>query len=130
MDLLEEIMDQECDTILEDESIKEISVLLLRFLEMLKNNQLEAIQSELLRLLPCDQWITPGRKINIISPASDCSSDEDAEEMDDKTNTHSLSVMNNSTSPSTSGSTMQVMEEDEVDPGWTVVQKGKRRNLK
>jgi pre-rRNA-processing protein TSR2 len=125
MDLLEEIMDQECDTILEDESIKEISSILVRHLAMLKSGQLEAIQSELSSLPLCDQWIAQGRKINIINDPEDSSSDDDDD--DDDGNDQHMNVTENLAAPSTSGSTMQVVEEDTTDPGWTVVRKGKRK---
>ncbi|KAG5681777.1 hypothetical protein PVAND_011185 [Polypedilum vanderplanki] len=122
MDLLEDIMDQECDTILEDDSIKEISSILLRYLELLKNGQVEVIKSELSCLPPCEQWIEQGKKINIINDPDD----DDSSSSEDEQNNQQMSVSANVTSPSTSGSTMQVVEEE--DPGWTVVRKGKRRN--
>ena len=54
--------------------------------------------------------------------------DDDDEEMDTTTKGH-FNIAQNSMqeAPSTSGSTMQVEEED-LDPGWTIVKKGKRKN--
>lgn len=122
-DLLEDILDQEFDTICEDQSTKEISNILLRYLELLNSGQIELIKSELSALSPCSSWIVKGNKINIVKdPESDSSSGSDDEEMEsDNTN----QIVHNG--PSTSGSTMQVEEED-VDPGWTVVKKGKKKN--
>ncbi|KAL7035408.1 hypothetical protein ACKWTF_008352 [Chironomus riparius] len=123
MDLLEDILDQEFDTVCQDQSTKEISNILLRYLELLNSGQLELIKSELTALSPCNNWIVKGNKINIIKdPEDDSSSGSDDEDMEsDSTNNK------DSNGPSTSGSTMQVEEED-VDPGWTIVKKGKRKN--
>lgn len=121
-DLLEDILDQEFDTICEDESTKEVSRILLKYLELINSGQVEVIKSELSKLPPCNSWIVKGSKINIIRDAESSSSDESDEEMD----TYNAPQQNHSV-PSTSGSTMRVQEED-LDPGWTVVKKGKRRN--
>lgn len=125
MDLIEDILDQEFDTICEDQSTKEISNILLRYLELLNSGQLELIKSELSALAPCSNWIVKGNKINIVQdPDDDDSSGSDDEKMEsDNTN----NIAHSNIGPSTSGSTMQVEEED-VDPGWTVVKKGKRKN--
>jgi pre-rRNA-processing protein TSR2 len=122
MDLLEDIMDQEFDTICDDNSIKEISVYLIKYLNLLRNGQLEQIRAEISQLPPCEMWIVSGRKINFVSKPDDESSSDDDEEME----TGDVKVTNSATAPSTSGSTMQVMEED-VDPGWTVVKTKKRK---
>lgn len=124
IDLLEEILDQEFDTICEDDSIKEISRVLIKYLEMLKNNQLDTIRSEISLLPPCSMWIVPGNRINIIKTDSDSSDDDD---VDDEEDMNSMIVTENSSTPSTSGSTMQVMEEEE-NSEWTVVRKNKKHN--
>lgn len=120
-------MDQEFDTICEDESIKEISKLLLKYLEMIKNNQLDIIKTELSQLSPCNNWIVPGNRINIIHDPEDDSDTDNSEDDEIEMNDNNFSITKNTSAPSTSGSTMQV-EENDVDPGWTVVKKGKRRN--
>ena len=123
VDLLEDIMDQEFATICDDNSIKEISMYLIKYLKMLRNGQSELVGAELSQLPPCDLWIISGRKINFVSkPDDESSSDEDDEDMEMSEG----KITENSTAPSTSGSTMQVMEED-VDPGWTMVKTKKRK---
>lgn len=116
-------MDQEFDTICDDNSIKEISTYLMKYLIMLRAGNIELIRAELSQLPPCDMWIVQGRKINFVSKPDDESSsdDDDDEEMD----SGDIIVTDNTSAPSTSGSTMQVEEED-IDPGWTIV-KGKKR---
>lgn len=113
-------MDQEFQTICDDNSIKEISSYLVRYLKMLREGQVEQIRAELSQLPPCEMWIIHGRRINFVSkPDDDSSSDEDDEDI-------GMSISANTEAPSTSGSTMQVEEED-IDPGWTVVKANKKR---
>lgn len=121
-DIMEDIMDQEFHTVCDDNSIKEISCLLTRYLKMLQGGQVDAIRAELSQLPPCDMWIVPGRQIKFaMKPDDESSSDEDDDEMD----SGDMAVTDCTNAPSTSGSTMQVEEED-IDPGWTKV-KGKKR---
>lgn len=120
IDVLEDIMDQEYSTICDDNSIKEISSFLIKYLKLLQEGNVAQIQSELSQLPPCEMWIVPGRKINFVSKPDDESSSDD----DDDDGMEGITE-NCPSAPSTSGSTMQVMEED-VDPGWTTV-KGKKR---
>lgn len=92
---------------------------------MLKSGNMEQIRVELSQLPPCDMWIVQGRQIKFISkPDDDSSSSEDEDEaMDDG----GMTITENHSAPSTSGSTMQVEEED-IDPGWTRVGgKGKKK---
>jgi pre-rRNA-processing protein TSR2 len=122
VDLLEDIMDEEFDTVCDDGSTKEISLVLVKYLRMLQQGKIEDIKQELNNLGPCQIWIRPGHRINYIkSPDSDSSSESD-EEMD-------VPSENQVTGPSTSGSTIPMEEEDmaEVDPGWTVVKTKKRK---
>jgi pre-rRNA-processing protein TSR2 len=125
IDLLEDIMDQEFQTVCDDNSIKEISCLLIKYLKLLRDGNIEQIRTELALFPPCDIWIVAGRKINFISkPEDESSTDEDDDDMEGDS-TGKIKVTSNTSAPSTSGSTMQVEEED-IDPGWTVV-KGKRK---
>jgi len=126
VDLLEDIMDQEFDTICDDNSIKEISASLVRYLTLLKEGQLGPIQQELSQLPPCEMWIVPGRRINFVSNPESSSDDDDDDEDEDMDVGGDGVMTENTTAPSTSGSTMQV-EEEEVDPGWTVVKTKKKK---
>lgn len=87
---------------------------------------MEQIRAELSQLPPCDQWIVQGRQIKFVSkPDDESSSDEDDDDaMDDS----EIKITENHSAPSTSGSTMQVEEED-IEPGWTRVG-GKSKNKK
>jgi pre-rRNA-processing protein TSR2 len=111
-------MDQEFDTICDDNSISEVSQLLIKFIIMLQNNQHDQIKTEFAQLPLCEMWIVPGGRLKIIANKESDSSSEDGEDeqMDTK----------DSNMPSTSGSTMKFQEE-ETDPGWTVVQGRKKK---
>ncbi|CRK97764.1 CLUMA_CG011144, isoform A [Clunio marinus] len=128
VDLLEDIMDEEFNTICEDNSIAEIATFLIKYFNMLKSGNIQQIQQELGSLPPCEKWIVQGRKINFVSkPEDESSSDEEDEEMVESTiESPNVKINDNSLPPSTSGSTMKVIEE-EVDPGWTVVKTKKRK---
>ena len=121
---MEDIMDQEFNSICDDNSIKEIAGYLVKYLKMLREGQIEQIRAELSQLPPCEMWIVQGRRINFVSkPDDESSSDEDD---DDEMCDIGIKISENTTAPSTSGSTMQVEEED-VDPGWTVVKTHKKK---
>jgi pre-rRNA-processing protein TSR2 len=116
-ELLEDIMDQEFNTICEDDSTNEISIHLMRFLQMFREGRLPDVAAELAKLPPCVMWIKKGGKI--VYAAVDEDSDDNSFDYDE-------SVSHNVQGPSTSGSTTQMMEEDvECEPGWTMV-RGKR----
>lgn len=121
IDLLEDVMDQEFSTICDDDSIKEISSYLIKYLNLMKSGNFGQIQAELSQLPQCEPWIVQGRKINFVTKPDDESSseDEDMESAD-------VVISENTAAPSTSGSTMQVEEED-IDPGWTKVKTKKRK---
>lgn len=88
---------------------------------MLREGQVEQIKAELAQLPPCEMWIVQGRRINFVSKPDDESSSDDDDD-DDEMDCSEMRVCDNNAAPSTSGSTMQVEEED-IDPGWTVVGK-------
>ncbi|XP_050100907.1 uncharacterized protein LOC126581360 [Anopheles aquasalis] len=124
-ELLEEIMDQEYETICEDDSIQEISVLLMKYLNLLKQGKTEEVMAELRLMKPCEMWIVSGAKIKYqrMDDSSSESDDlaDDHEEMEVDTTSGSVDVV----SPSTEGSSTKFTEED-IDPGWTQV-RGRRR---
>lgn len=119
-EILEDIMDQEFDTLCDDNSIQEVTRILIKYFQMLQNNQQSQIMLELSQLPPCEMWIVPGGRVKIVHD-EESSSDEDDEMMDTSSDQATSSIV-----PSTSGSTMQFNEEDQVDPGWTVV-KGRKK---
>ncbi|XP_052888562.1 uncharacterized protein LOC128297048 [Anopheles moucheti] len=122
-EVLEEIMDQEFETICEDDSIHEVSGLLIKHLKMLKEGKEEEVRAEIDMMVPCEMWIMSGSKIKY-QPADDSSdSDEDQEDME--VEPASTVDVSSEVSPSTGGSSTKFIEEP-IDPGWTQV-RGRRR---
>lgn len=122
MDLLEDIMDEQFNTVCEDDSVKEVSTVLAKYFDMAKEGKMDTIRIELSQLPPCTNWIMPTfqvKKIRDEDSSSSSDDDDDDEEMNEGSKPTSTSK--NNAIPSTSGSTMDFEEED---PGWTVVKKG------
>lgn len=113
---LDQIMDQEYDTICDDNSTKEISIYLVRYLTLLKEGKDQDVVNEINQLPTCEKWINPKAKINYVTAPDSSSEESGGEEMDTEVG------------PSTSGSTTIVKVEPivEVDPGWILV-KTKRK---
>lgn len=57
-DVLEDIMDQEFNTICEDNSIQEVSESLFKFLSLMRNGETGQCEIEFNKLPPCKEWIT------------------------------------------------------------------------
>lgn len=122
MDLLEDIMDEQFNTVCEDDSVKEVSTVLAKYFDMAKEGKMDTIRIELSQLPPCTNWIMPTfqvKKIRDEDSSNSSDDDDDDEEMNEGSKPSSTSK--NNAIPSTSGSTMDFEEED---PGWTVVKKG------
>ncbi|XP_055642050.1 pre-rRNA-processing protein TSR2 homolog [Toxorhynchites rutilus septentrionalis] len=127
-EVIEEIMDQEFATICEDESIYEISEILINLLNMLKNNKVENVKEELTRMGPCEIWIRSGNRIKFQSiEDSSGTEDEDMDDQDMEVGPASIGrTMGGNSMPSSQGSTTDFVEE-EIDPGWTQVRNRRRR---
>ena len=107
-DILEEIMDQEFDTICDDNSTQEISVCLIKYLNLLKAGNHQQAQSELSSLPPCQVWIRPGNQIKMVQDPD--SSDDDEEDMKN------------------AGEPMEDEDEsEEEEEGWTKVKSTRRK---
>lgn len=126
-DLMEGVLDEDFNTICEDNSTREISMLLVRYLKMCREERLADIEAELSQLPPLKaRWLQPGHVMQYAS-RMDSSSDEEEEEdgQDPLNNGVRVREVAEPVMPSSSGSTMDVMEEDS---DWQVVKtKGRRK---
>lgn len=132
---LDQIMDQEFDTICDDNSTKgifcstlveifhfltcftlELAINMVKYLTWLREGKDAEIINEINQLPQCEKWIVVGKKINYVK-APDSSSESEGEDMDVEM------------TPSTSGSTQQVKIDDipDAEPGWTVVRPKTKR---
>ncbi|KAH8404270.1 hypothetical protein KR215_003309 [Drosophila sulfurigaster] len=82
-DVIEELMDQEFNTLCDDHSIPEICRNLLRYKQMAKASQYPQIEAELSRLPQGKDWLRPDVKITYTPIEGDSSSDEDMDEDDE-----------------------------------------------
>lgn len=125
-DLLETVLDEEFDTICQDNSTQEVSFFLIKYLRMLRENRLAEIETELSQLPALkERWLTVGHQVNYVAVADE-SSEEDENEEVVLENGIRISELESEIAPSTSGSTMEVMEE-EAEPGWTTIKSKNRR---
>lgn len=126
-DLMESVLDEDFNTICEDNSTREISLLLVKYLKMCRENRLAEIEAELSQLPPLkERWLQVGHAVQYASRMDDdSSSDDEDDDQDPMNNGVRVRDLTEPAMPSSSGSTMEVMEEDAE---WTVVKtKNKRK---
>uniref|UniRef100_A0A4Y0BEA5 Pre-rRNA-processing protein TSR2 homolog n=1 Tax=Anopheles funestus TaxID=62324 RepID=A0A4Y0BEA5_ANOFN len=125
-EVLEEIMDQEFETICEDDSTQEVSAVLIKHLKMLKEGKEEEVRAEIDLMVPCEMWIKSGSKIKYQQMDDSSDSDEDTNDQEDmEVEPASADDVCTEVNPSTCGSSTKFIEEP-IDPGWTQV-RGRRR---
>lgn len=125
-DLLEAALDEDFNTICEDNSTREISMLFVRYLKMCRENRLAEIEAELSQLPPLQEnWLRPGHVVQYASQMDDSSSDEEDDDgQDPMNNGFKVRDMPEPIEPSASGNTMEVTAEDSE---WTVVKTKNRK---
>uniref|UniRef100_A0A1A9X471 Pre-rRNA-processing protein TSR2 homolog n=1 Tax=Glossina brevipalpis TaxID=37001 RepID=A0A1A9X471_9MUSC len=123
--VLEELMDEEFDTICEDGSITEICRHLLRYKQMSLQGQYNEIEIELNKLPSGEEWLSPGAKATCIRVVNDSSSEDEATNTEDDMD---IGMENESESQrAIKPQTCQKNEEFvESDPGWTTVRGRKK----
>uniref|UniRef100_A0A182NQX5 Pre-rRNA-processing protein TSR2 homolog n=1 Tax=Anopheles dirus TaxID=7168 RepID=A0A182NQX5_9DIPT len=125
-EVLEEIMDQEFETICEDDSIHEVSGILIKYLRMLKEGKMEEVRAGIDQMVPCEMWIVSGSKIKYQRMDDSSESDDDADDQEEMEVEPAVSQNKSAeVNPSTCGSSTKFVEEN-ADPGWTQV-RGRRR---
>lgn len=76
-------MDEEFDTILEDNSVNEICMCLVQQLHRCTNGRFDEVRAEFAHLPPVARWLEPGAKIVNYLADSDSDSDEDDDDDED-----------------------------------------------
>lgn len=135
-ELLDDTMDEEFETICDDNSTQEIATCLVRFLALLRDQQYNAIELEISQLPACTQWLTPQFKVQYAPKAADDSSsdddDDDDESDDDMDDTpaekpaSARSSRRNGAASSSSAPPNGGGMETEEDDGWTTVSSRRR----
>uniref|UniRef100_A0A1A9V649 Pre-rRNA-processing protein TSR2 homolog n=1 Tax=Glossina austeni TaxID=7395 RepID=A0A1A9V649_GLOAU len=135
--VLEELMDEEFNTICEDGSVIEICQNLLRYKQMSLRGQYKEIESELTKLPSDKEWLNPNVKITYASADVDSSSEDEADNTGDDDDTDDMEVdLEDKTDsvfdcPSSSQCIIQshIRQKEEFiepDPGWTTVRRKKK----
>uniref|UniRef100_W8BNV3 Pre-rRNA-processing protein TSR2 homolog n=1 Tax=Ceratitis capitata TaxID=7213 RepID=W8BNV3_CERCA len=125
-DLLEELLDQEFDTICDDNSIPEICRNLLRYKELCIKGEYVQIESELSKLPQGKEWLRPDVKIVYTPIAGEDSSSDENDASGDSDNGMDVDESEESDVASCSRVTRsqtRKKEEEfvEPEPGWTTV---------
>lgn len=81
-DILSDIMDEEFDTIFEDNSVDDISMCLVRQLHRCMRGHTNEVRAEFAHLPPVINWLQPGFKV-VNHRADDSDSDSDSEDDDE-----------------------------------------------
>lgn len=116
---LEEIMDEEFETICEDNSTLEMATMLIKCLQLCQSQRFDEVQMEMSELAPCTMWLNPTFKVQYVeSPPSDSSDDEGDERMDEGGDSSGQTTGMNGHSSMAPPANATVVEEE---PGWTTV---------
>ncbi|XP_030376434.1 pre-rRNA-processing protein TSR2 homolog [Scaptodrosophila lebanonensis] len=129
-EVIEELMDQEFNTLCDDHSIPEICRNLLRYKQLALQGHYAQIETELSKLPQGKDWLRPDVKITYTPVAGDSSSDEDMDEDDDDMEDDDESEEEAaSSSRVTRSQTRKKQAEEFVEPeeGWTTVRTGRRK---
>ncbi|XP_037808408.1 pre-rRNA-processing protein TSR2 homolog [Lucilia sericata] len=126
-DVIEDLMDQEFDTICEDGSVSEICRHLLRYKQMSLQGQYAEIELELNKLPQGKEWLRPDVKVTY-TPIEGDSSSEDGSDSDDNDDDDMMDVEGDVDEEQASGSRVtrsqsRKQKDDFVEPeeGWTTV---------
>lgn len=125
-EVIEDLMDQEFNTICEDGSVPEISKHLLRYKQMSLMGQYAEIEIELNKLPQCKTWLRPDVKITYTPIPGDSSSENGSESEESD-----MMDVEDEEQPSSSRITRSQARkqmDDFVEPedGWTTVRNKKR----
>ncbi|KAJ8733643.1 hypothetical protein PYW07_014194 [Mythimna separata] len=128
IEVIEDLMDEEFETVCHDDSPKEIAILLLQFLSLLKEGQHDELRARIDAMPKCQKWLSQPIHESVppqchgnpddVSTDSSGDDDDDDEVPDNNMNGAAASSSNRYRGP-------EPMDED-GDPGWTVVRSRRR----
>ncbi|XP_026323606.1 uncharacterized protein LOC113232920 [Hyposmocoma kahamanoa] len=140
-EVLEDLMDEEFDTVCHDNSPKEIASVLLLYLSLLKEGRHDELRARIEAMPKCQKWLSQPIHESVPpqyhgNPDDDTTSssseeDDDSEPMNDDLPMYAAPSSNvdhpsvDTSQPSSSQT--EPMDEDELEPGWTVVRTRRRK---
>ncbi|CAG4990992.1 unnamed protein product [Colias eurytheme] len=122
-EVLEDLMDEEFETVCHDNSPREVATLLLTFLTLLKDGHHEELRNRIEALPKCQKWLsTPIHE----SVPPQCHGNPDDDTTSSSGEDEPENAINNGTGSQQQNAEPEPMEED-VDPGWTVVRTRRKK---
>ncbi|KOB64841.1 Pre-rRNA-processing protein TSR2-like protein [Operophtera brumata] len=129
-EVLEDLMDEEFDTVCHDNSPKEIATCLTNFLIMLKEGRHDELRAQIEALPPCQRWLSQPMSYHG-NPDDDTTSSgtDDDTDMNGHHQPHHHHQSNGFSEAQASSSQDEPMDEDQdpVEPGWTVVKTRRKK---
>ncbi|GBP66274.1 Pre-rRNA-processing protein TSR2 homolog [Eumeta japonica] len=124
VELLEDLMDEEFETVCHDNSPREVAQLLLMFLGLLKEGHHDELRNRIEAMPKCQLWLSqpthPNKPPQVHGhPDDDTTSSESDEDDESEQNRPSSAPVQHS-------SAGEPMDED-PDPGWTVVRPRRKK---
>lgn len=126
VEVIEDLMDEEFETVCHDDSPREIAILLLQFLTLLKEGRHDELRARLDAMPKCQKWLSqpihesvPPQCHGNPDDDSTCSSDDDDDDVPDNN-------MNGAAASSSKPKQEPEPMDEDGDPGWTVVRSRRR----
>ncbi|XP_026484455.1 pre-rRNA-processing protein TSR2 homolog [Vanessa tameamea] len=129
-ELLEDLMDEEFETVCHDNSPKEVSSLLVFFLGLLKEGRHDELRSHIEAMPKCQKWLSEPIHESVPpqchgNPDDDTTSSDDDDDNDEEEQQIQPNTEVATTSNQADG--VEPMDEDDLEPGWTVVRTRRRK---
>ncbi|KAJ0181461.1 hypothetical protein K1T71_003546 [Dendrolimus kikuchii] len=124
-ELIEDLMDEEFETVCHDNSPKEVARLLLCFLDLLKTGQHDELRDRIAAMPKCQIWLSQPIH-GYVPPQSHGNPDDDTTSSSGEEEVNG-NVANGEEAAASSSQAPEPMDEDEAEPGWEVVRTRRRK---
>ncbi|XP_063394382.1 pre-rRNA-processing protein TSR2 homolog [Cydia fagiglandana] len=124
-EVLEDLMDEEFETVCHDNSPKEVATLLLQYLALLKEGRQEELQARVAAMPACRKWLNQPACCKSIPPQSHGNPDDDTTSSSDEDNLSNRPL--NSKGSSVNYNTEREPVDKEKEPVRTIVRTRKKR---
>lgn len=122
-EILTEIMDEEFDTIFEDNSVNEISMSLVRHLHHCSKGNYDQVRAEFVHLPPVARWLDPGAPKLVTRDIDSDSDDDDDDDEDMEEDDDGAEMASRQNGHRQNNSGVSQMDED----GWMTVTSRRRQ---
>ncbi|CAB3221143.1 unnamed protein product [Arctia plantaginis] len=128
-EVIEDLMDEEFETVCHDDSPKEVATLMLHFLSLLKEGHHDELRSRIESMPKCQKWLSQPIHDSIPPQFHGNPDDDSTSSSEDEEGAENLQNDVNVAVPTSSNGHQHIepMDEDEVEPGWMVVRTRRRK---